>query len=216
MTTLSIVVPARNEAESVVDVLTALRLHFPCAELVLVDNASTDATAALAAQVAGVHVVREGRPGKGRAMRTGAEHATGEFVLFHDADLEYNIADAVDVVQLALDAGGCAIGARVVSFDQLRWSSWLANFAIQRVLIARFGVRVADVLSGTRCMSRKAFLSLDIGSHGFGVETELAVACLRSGIPLNHTAVRYNPRSGAQGKKIRAYHLFSLLRIAMT
>ncbi|KWU26327.1 glycosyltransferase family 2 protein [Burkholderia cenocepacia] len=215
MTVLSIVVPARNEADSVIEVLQALKQAFPHAELILVDNASTDATAAHASRVDGVRVLSESRPGKGRAMRTGAEAATGDFILFHDADLEYNVLDARDVVELVLRQGGCAIGTRVVSFEHVRWSSWLANYFIQRVLMLRFDKRVADVLSGTRCMGRKAFLSLDLRSTGFGVETEIAVACLRGKLPIRYAAVRYTPRSGAQGKKIRAYHLLSLLRIAM-
>lgn len=212
---LSIVVAARNEAVSVTDVLRLLKDQFPFAELILVDNASTDDTASRAATVPDVRVVTEPRPGKGRAMRTGAEAASGAFVLFHDADTEYEVRDAVAVVERSMSAGHCVIGARVVAFDYLRWSSWLANRLVQLLLRARFGVRVADVLSGTRCMRRVDFLSLDTRSAGFGIETELAVACLRKGLTLEHRYVRYTPRTGKQGKKIRAYHLLSLIRIAM-
>ena len=213
---LSIIVPARNEAASVTDVLHLLRCQFPFAELILVDNASTDGTASCAALVPGVRVVTEPCPGKGRAMRTGAETATGTFVLFHDADTEYEVRDAVDVVERAMSTGHCVIGARVVAFDNLRWSSWLANRLVQMLLRARFGAHVVDILSGTRCMRRADFLSLDTRSTGFGIETELAVACLRQGVALEHRYVRYAPRTGEQGKKIRAYHLLSLIRIALT
>lgn len=213
---LSIVVPARNEAASVTDVLRSLKDQFPFAELILVDNASTDDTASRAATVPGVRVVMERCPGKGRAMRTGAEAASGAFVLFHDADSEYEVRDAVPVVERSMSTGHCVIGARVVAFDHLRWSSWVANRVVQMMLRARFGARVADVLSGTRCMRRADFLSLDTRSAGFGIETELAVACLRKGLALEHRYIRYTPRTGAQGKKIRAYHLLSLIRIALS
>lgn len=214
-TELSIVVPARNEAASVTGVLLLLRDQFPFAELILVDNASTDDTASRGATVPGVRVVTEPCPGKGRAMRTGAKAARGAFVLFHDADTEYEVRDAVPVVEGSMSTGHCVIGARVVAFDHLRWSSWLANRLVQVMLRARFGARVADVLSGTRCMRREDFLSLGTCSAGFGIETELAVACLRKSLALEHRYVRYTPRTGKQGKKIRAYHLLSLVRIAM-
>lgn len=212
---LSIVVPARNEAASVQQVLRALREVFPQAELLLVDNGSHDGTAELAAQIDGVKVVLEMRPGKGRAMRTGAAIATGEFLLFHDADTEYDVRDAALVVERAYLTRSCVIGVRLVSFDALKWSSWLANWLIQQLLRLRFGARVADVLSGTRCLPRADFISLRTTSEGFGIETEQAAACLKKGLPIHYANVRYTPRGGAQGKKIRSYHLLSLVRIAL-
>lgn len=213
---LSIVVPAKNEAQSVQGILRALRETFPDAELVLVDNGSTDGTAQLATAIEGVKVVEENRPGKGHAMRAGARVARGEYLLFHDADVEYEVRDAVDVVANTVREEGCGVGVRHVSFDRLRWSSWLANRVIQFLLRVRFGVRVPDVLSGTRCFRRDRFLALNTQAHGFGIETEMVVACLKAGMPLHYAAVRYTPRTGAQGKKIRAYHLFSLMRLALS
>jgi glycosyltransferase involved in cell wall biosynthesis len=213
---LSIVVPARNEAQSVQGILRALRLTFPDAELVLVDNGSTDGTAQLGMEIEGVKVVAETQAGKGHAMRTGARSARGEYLLFHDADVEYEVRDAVDVVDNTLREGGCGVGVRHVSFDRLRWSSWLANRVIQFMLYCRFGKRVPDVLSGTRCFRRDHFIALDTRANGFGIETEMVVACLKARTPLHYAAVRYTPRTGAQGKKIRAYHLFSLMRLALS
>lgn len=213
---LSIVVPAKNEARSVQTVLLALRRSFPDAELILVDNGSTDGTARLAVEIEGVKIVSEGQAGKGCAMRAGARAAQGEFLLFHDADVEYEVRDAVDVVANTMAEGGCGVGVRHVSFDRLRWSSWLANRVIQFLLRRRFDVRVPDVLSGTRCFRRDEFLALDTQAHGFGIETEMVVTCLKSSMPLHYAAVRYTPRTGAQGKKIRAYHLFSLMRLALS
>ena len=215
-TNLSIVIPARNEARSVQQVLRALRSHFPGAEVLLVDNGSTDGTSELASQVEGVRVVREARPGKGHAMREGVRVARGAFVLFHDADTEYEVRDAQAVVARTIEKGGCGIGVRHVSFERLRWSSWIANRIIQGLLQYRFGHVVSDVLSGTRCLRKEDFLKLQTRSAGFGIETEIAVACLKAGVPIHYADVRYTPRTGAEGKKIRAYHLFSLIRLAFS
>ncbi|MBC8738495.1 glycosyltransferase family 2 protein [Paraburkholderia sp. UCT31] len=213
--TLSVVVPARDEEATVADVLLKLRALFPDAELILVDNGSTDETIAKALTVEGVRVICDERPGKGFAMRSGAEAATGTFVLFHDADPEYDVRDAGAVVNAAMDQNGAAIGVRVVSFENLRWSSWLANRLIQELLLRRFGVKVPDVLSGTRCMRRDQFTALHTTSTGFGIETEMTVALLAARVPLGQAPVRYAPRTTAQGKKIRFYHLFTLLRLAL-
>jgi glycosyltransferase involved in cell wall biosynthesis len=213
---LSIIIPARNEARSVQTVLRTVRSIFPDAEILLVDNGSTDGTATLATHVEGVRVITETRAGKGHAMRAGAQAALGEYLLFHDADTEYEVSDARAVVARAFERNGCAIGVRHVSFERLRWSSWLANRLIQALLRLRFGLTVSDVLSGTRCMRKSEFLGLATRSAGFGIETEIAVACLKSGIPVHYADVRYTPRSGAEGKKIRPYHLFSLVRIALS
>lgn len=212
---LSIVVPARNEAHCAPDVLLSLRRQFPLAQLILVDNGSTDGTATLALQVPGVQVVTESCPGKGHAMRTGAQAATGEFILFHDADREYDVRDAQDVVESARSLGGCVIGVRMVSFDSVRWSSWLANRTIQILLRLRFGKSIPDVLSGTRCMRRQDFMRLGTHASGFGIETEIAVASAKRGICLHSVGVRYRPRNALDGKKIRAWHLFALVRIAL-
>lgn len=213
---LSIIIPARNESRSVQAVLRALRATFPKAEILLVDNGSTDGTAGLAAKVEGVRVITEVRPGKGHAMRAGAQAALGDYLLFHDADTEYEVTDALAVVDKAFMLSGCVIGVRHVSFERLRWSSWLANRLIQALLRRRFGLTVADVLSGTRCMRKSEFLQLDTRAAGFGIETEIAVTCLKQGLAVHYADVRYTPRSGAEGKKIRPYHLFSLIRIALS
>ena len=213
---LSIIVPAKNEARSVIRVLTDLRMTFPGAEILLVDNASNDNTAALASSVSGVRIIHEVRPGKGHAMRKGAEEATGSLLLFHDADTEYEIADARDVVAQVASGARCVIGVRRVSFDKVRASSWLANWLIQFLLERRFHQRIRDVLSGTRCMRKQDFLDLQTRSAGFGIETEIAVKCLNRKFSIAYADVRYTPRSGKDGKKIRAYHLFALIRLALT
>ncbi|MEX3984212.1 glycosyltransferase family 2 protein [Paraburkholderia sp. EG287A] len=215
MRALTIVVPARNEARVVGKVLRRLQQQFPDAELLLVNNGSTDDTEAVALAT-GCRVINEPAPGKGRAMLAGARAASNDWLLFHDADTEYETADAVQVVATAMLTGHCAIGVRMVAFDHVRPSSWLANRVIQWMLHRRYGVWVRDVLTGTRCMRRSLFLSLDASAKGFGIETQLTLGCIKRGVPIDEVPVRYIPRSKAQGKKIRAWHLWSLMRIAMS
>ena len=212
---LSIVVCARNEQDSVATVLGNLQRCFPNAELILVDNSSTDATAQCARDVDGVKVVLEPTPGKGGAMRTGAASATRAWLLFHDADLEYEVEDAVRVVRTAMQNDSPCTGFRMVAYDQILASSWLANRLIQALLKFKTGFEIPDVLSGTRCMRTAVFRSLETKSVRFGIETEITRGVLAGSKNVLWEPVRFYPRSVAAGKKIRVWHLVELIRQAL-
>lgn len=212
---LSIVVCARNEEADVATVLGRLRECFPAAELILVDNGSTDDTARLAQGVSGVIVVQEAVPGKGGAMRAGAARATRAWLLFHDADLEYEVKDSVRVVWTAMQNERPCTGFRMVAYDRILASSWLANKLIRALLKLKTGVDVPDVLSGTRCLRTEAFRRLNTQSVRFGIETEITRGLLAGAAPVMWEPVRFYPRSAAAGKKIRVWHLLELIRQAL-
>lgn len=209
-TNLSIVVCARDEISSIVQVVSTLRTAYPGAELIVVDNCSSDGTGLAAAAIEGVLVVRENIPGKGVAMRTGARHATRPWLLFHDADLEYEITDSLAVVKTAMEMDSSCVGVRLVAYDRILVSSWLANRFIQVLLRLRTGLQVRDVLSGTRCMRSAVFAAADTQSTRFGIETELTRRLVELGVGVTWEPVRFYPRSAAMGKKIRMWHLFEL------
>lgn len=212
---LSIVVCARNEEDSVATILGKLSRCFPGAELILVDNCSTDATAACARAVEGVVVVLEPTLGKGGAMRTGAAKATRSWLLFHDADLEYEVEDAVRVVNTAMQNNSPCTGFRMVAYGQILASSWLANRLIQALLKLKTGFEIPDVLSGTRCLRTEAFRALNTKSVRFGIETEITRGVLAGTSKVFWEPVRFYPRSLAAGKKIRVWHLIELIRQAL-
>jgi glycosyltransferase involved in cell wall biosynthesis len=194
----------------------ALRETFPSAEIVVVDNASTDGTFAAALRTGEAVVVREPLPGKGRAMRMGALAATRDVLLFHDADFEYHCTDARAVVRAVLaPAGGgpcaMAIGVRAWRLSWLPVVSFTVNALIRAILQLRFGAAPEDVLTGTRCLSREYFLALDTSSATFAIETELSRLVLATGGEVVGVPVRYTPRTRAQGKKISVRHLWPII-----
>ena len=211
---LTIVVPARNEAAYVDRVIGALRSAFPQAEIIVVDNGSTDGTSSAAAG-AGAHVVSEPRPGKGNAMRAGAAAATRPFLLFHDADPEYEPADAVPVADAAMSSPHptpcMAIGVRAWRLSSIPVISFAVNFLVRAVFLFRYGQAPEDVLTGTRCLSRSYFMCLATRSPTFAIETELSRLALATGGTIVASPVRYSPRSRRAGKKIRASHLWGIV-----
>ncbi len=214
--TLSVVIPARNEEATIGHVVRAVRETFPSAEIVVVDNASTDGTFAAALRTGEAVVVREPLPGKGRAMRMGAMAATRDLCLFHDADVEYCVPDARAVVRAVLappSGAPCAmaIGVRAWRLSWLPVVSFTVNALIRAILHVRFGAAPDDVLTGTRCLSRAQFLELDTSSATFAIETELTRLVLAAGGEVAGVPVRYTPRTRAQGKKISVRHLWPIV-----
>ena len=208
---LSIIVTAYNEEKTVAAVLINLQNAFPDAELILVDNGSTDKTVAIATQVPQIKIYSEYALGKGNAIRTGVANANGDYVMFHDADLEYNSHDATEVLNL-LKIDRMILGTRYVSMANIPFSSWLANKIISTLLFWRFGVRLEDALTGTRVLHRQTFLSLQTNAHGFNIETEIDVKCMKNKIEIMPISIRYKARTKLEGKKIRPRHLFLLVK----
>lgn len=217
---LSIIVPARNEAATIVPLLARMRISFPNAEIIVVDNGSSDATARLAAGIEDVRVVSEPIPGKGNAMRCGARTAQGSVLLFHDADAEYCIEDARNVAFTVLYADQrdrlMVIGVRAWRLHWLPFISFGVNNLIRLIFWWRFGSAPEDVLTGTRCLSRATFLAMDTQSPTFSIETEMTRLALASNMKIEALPVRYTPRRHTEGKKINWRHLPPILFEALS
>jgi rSAM/selenodomain-associated transferase 2 len=131
MTSVSIIVPVRNEATIIAPALRRLRVDFPDCELIVVDGGSTDATVGLATPLA--HVV-EAPPGRARQMNAGAGHAHGEVLWFIHADTRVDPA-ALHQLRAAVSDPAVAGGGCAIRFDRdtpmLRWlarsSTWRAR-----------------------------------------------------------------------------------------
>jgi glycosyltransferase involved in cell wall biosynthesis len=176
---VSIVIPAFNEEQGLGAVLDGLRSSFPDAEILVVDDGSTDATATVAS-ARGVRVIRhEQNRGYGASLKSGTRHATKEFVLFCDADGQHT---PTDVGRLIAVAGqyDMVVGARGADSHQplsrrpgklvLRW---FAN------LLA--GIKIPDLNSGLRLFHRETLLRyLHLMPEGFSFSTTSTFAMLKS------------------------------------
>lgn len=219
---LSIIIPAKNEAATILPLLNNMRRSFPLAEIIVVDNASTDSTGAIASSLSGIVVVKEDQPGKGHAMRRGALAASRTVLMFHDADLEYDVTDARSVAEAVLDTPAVerhrmmVIGVRAWRLHWLPFVSFGVNNLVRLILWMRFRVAPEDVLTGTRCLTREAFLKMDTSSPSFAIETEITLAALKAGMDIQALPVRYTPRKHSEGKKINWRHLPPILWTAVS
>lgn len=162
------VIPARNEEQTVGDVVAAAHGARLVDEVIVVDNASTDATAEVAA-AAGARVVSERVPGKGEAMRTGVGATQAELIVFLDADLLGLVPHHVDsLVEAVLDGAGMSCGL----FDR------------GPVLNPVF-VHVLPTLTGERALHRELFEALTPDFvHGYRIEAGLNSLAKERGLPV--------------------------------
>ena len=197
MPTLSIVLPAKNEAAALRPVLEELRLRHPAAQLLLIDDGSTDDTAAIARSVPGVECVSHPVGiGNGGAVKTGARRATGDYVVFMDADGQHRPEDVSRLVE-RLDAGfDLVVGARSRK-GQASSGRALANALFNRLASFMTGFDVVDLTSGFRAARRSRFLTiLYLLPNRFSYPTTSTMAFFRSGYFVDYVPITVLAREG--------------------
>lgn len=199
---LSIVLPARNEAEGLARTLPPLRSLYPDAEIIVVDDGSTDSTASIAL-ANGARVLSNPYPmGNGAAIKRGAREAEGEVLVFMDADGQHDpmhipwllekLGQGYDMVVGARDgAGQASVGRGLANGIYNRLASWMT------------GHRVADLTSGFRAVRANRFSEfLHLLPNGFSYPTTSTMAFFRSAYPVAYVPVPVEKRVG-NGSHIR-------------
>lgn len=203
----TVAIPCYNEAPTIAKVVADFRAQLPEAEIVVVDNASTDDSAARAA-AAGARVVREKRRGKGFVMQTILETVDAEVCVVVDGDDTYF---AEDVHQLL--APVTADRADMVVGDRLKEASSVAlndlhrfgNRTILAIINMAFRTRFQDVLSGYRVMNRNFMTSVPLITEGFETETELTLQALEKGMVILEVPIRYRARPEGSVSKLSPF-----------
>jgi glycosyltransferase involved in cell wall biosynthesis len=220
---LSVIVPAFNEARTVgpmLDALLAKRVAGMDIEVVVVESNSTDGTRDVVLayeQDPRVRLVLQDRPrGKGHAVRTGFAHATGDFILIQDADLEYDLED-YDVLLEPLASGreALVLGARhggnawwkMRRFNR-RWAMSLffncGHWFFTALLNGLFGQRLRDPFTMYKVFRRDCLFGLEFRCNRFDFDHELLVKLIRKGYRPVEIPVNYRSRSFEEGKKVAA------------
>lgn len=194
---LSIVIPAKNEAPGLARTLPVLRQVFPEAEVVVVDDGSTDETAAIA-RSHGARVLSNPYPmGNGAAIKRGARHATGEVLVFMDADGQHDPAHIPALLARLEDGYDMVVGARGAAGQASRGRG-LANRFYNRLASWMTGFQILDLTSGFRAVRAEKFREFThLLPNGFSYPTTLTMACFRSAYPVAYVPVAVAARVGA-------------------
>jgi glycosyltransferase involved in cell wall biosynthesis len=222
---VSIVIPAFNEGRTIGRIVCAAREQCPGAEIVVVDDASTDDTAEQAA-AAGANVIR--RPynvGNGAGVKTGVRASTGDVVVVLDGDGQH---DPADIPRLLAHIGpyDMVIGERARTGQQ-NATRWLGNAVLNRLGTYLVGVEMRDLTSGFRAMRRDVLVELlHLLPNRFSWSTTSALAFAKGGYHVRFVPTTVHKRTTGQSSQqllpngvkffliiLRIATLFSPLRI---
>jgi glycosyltransferase involved in cell wall biosynthesis len=193
---LSVILPAKNETEGLRRVLPALAAAFPEAEVIVVDDGSTDETARVASELGATVLSSPYSMGNGAAIKRGARAAVGEALVFMDADGQHDPADIPRLLARLEEGFDMVVGARSRS-GQASWGRGLANGLYNRIASWMTGQRVADLTSGFRVVRAERFREfLHLIPNGFSYPTTSTMAFFRSAYPVAYVPVDVSSRVG--------------------
>jgi glycosyltransferase involved in cell wall biosynthesis len=193
---VSVILPAKNEAEGLRMTLPALRALLPEAEVIVVDDGSTDATAAVAAEHGARVLSSPYAMGNGAAIKRGARAAAGDVLVFMDADGQHDPADIPRLLEKIAGGFDMAVGARHAG-GQASVGRSAANAFYNRLATWMTGHRVADLTSGYRAVRADRFREfLHLLPNGFSYPTTSTMAFFRSAYPVAYVPVEVAKRIG--------------------
>jgi glycosyltransferase involved in cell wall biosynthesis len=212
--------PVFNERATVeAAIADALSAELPVErELVIVDDGSTDGTSELLRDQewpAGVTVVfHERNQGKGAAVRTALQHATGEFSAILDADLEYRAADLAPMLAPLLSGDANVVFGTRAWHAHSSYGFWyvMGNKAVTFATNLIYNCWISDVMTCHKAMRTEVFRSLRLRERGFGIEPEIAARVLQTGERIYEVPITYRARSREEGKKLTALDGLRVLR----
>ena len=217
-TTLSLIIPAYNEARTIEDVLDkilkSITLNKIHAQLVVVDDASKDETLMRVEswqkrnpEVQLVSIASQPNRGKGFAIRKGIEAAEGDYILIQDADYEYDPRDYPKLLAPVLDGMADVVyGSRFIGGNPHRilffWHS-IGNKFLTSVSNMFTNLNLTDMESGYKLFKREILQSIPLKENRFGFEPEVTAKISRiKDIRIYEVGISYYGRTYAEGKKI--------------
>jgi len=192
----SLVLPAKNEAANLRRLLPEIRAREPNADILVVDDGSSDDTEAVCAAL-GVRCISHAYSmGNGAAVKTGARHSRHDVIVFMDADGQHDPA-AIRALLALIDRGyDMAVGARTWG-THASLGRRVANYTYNRLATFMTGRRVEDLTSGFRAVRRRHFLRfLYLLPNGFSYPTTSTMAFFRSGYAVGYVPIAARTRGG--------------------
>lgn len=193
---LSIVIPAKNEAASIGKVVSAAREAWPDAEVIVVDDGSSDNTGEVAAEAGASLVTHPESLGNGAAVKAGARVAQGDIIAFMDGDGQHDPKELGGLLQKIDEGYDMAVGARD-SGSHANVGRLFANGFYNGVASFLTGRRIPDLTSGFRVARARLFKEfLYLLPNGFSYPTTITMAFLRSGYPVTFEPIKAAKRVG--------------------
>ena len=193
---LSIVIPAKNEADNLAALLPRIKKLYPDAELIVVDDGSNDGTGDKARENGARCIRHHFSLGNGAAIKSGARAAKGKTLVFLDGDGQHNPDDIEKLLRRKSDGFDMVIGART-NKSQASVTRLLGNKLYNKVATLMTGRTILDLTSGFRIVDAKKFRKfLYLLPNGFSYPTTITMAFFRSGYQVDYVPITALTRSG--------------------
>lgn len=206
---LAVVMPVFNEESRVAEAITRVLQQDFVAELIVVDDGSTDTTWNAICAIEDSRLITVRQPlnrGKGAALREGFARVSARFVAVHDADLEYDPRDLEQLLTPLRDGRADVVfGSRLMGGREHRvlyyWHS-VGNRILTTLSNMATDVNLTDMETCSKVFTREAIQSLDLEEDRFGFEPEVTAKVAAKGLRIYEVGVSYSGRTYAEGKKI--------------
>ena len=183
---VSIVIPARNEEETIGMVLGDLKKVLPTIrdyefETIVIDDGSTDKTASIAQEFATRVITNAGEHGKGNALKLGFKEAAGDIIIMLDADYSHRIEELPAFLE-AIKESTLVVGSRHTGgSDEYTLIRGLGNYTLSYVFRTVWGIKLTDALNGYKCFRKEVVKNHEYKSKNFEIELELIANALKEG-----------------------------------
>lgn len=208
---VSIVIPARNEEDSLGKVLDEIfseiqKLRNYAFEVIVVDNNSTDRTSEIAV-LKGAIVLKESRPGKGMALAKGFEAATGDIIIMMDADYSHSAKEFHRFLSKIESGYGLVIGSRQLGrSDEYTLTRRFGNLFLTKSFRILFGYYLTDALNGFKAFRKEVVTRHDCSSKDFEIEIELIYYALKENMEVGEVESHERERFGGKMKSHALIH----------
>lgn len=205
---LSVIIPVYNERGTIEEIVKRVRAGGVAKEILIVNDGSEDGTGEILKTLAdfpGVTVIEhpENR-GKGAAVVTGIQAASGDVLVVQDADLEYDPAEYSKLIAPIVSGDVDVVyGSRFASDTQRpALMNWLANWLLTKFTNLLYNARLTDMETCYKMFRREIVDDLVIHARRFDFEPEFTAKVLKRGIKIQEVPISFNPRRYSEGKKI--------------
>ena len=207
---IAFLVPAYNEAATIRGVLEAIDALGLDRQIVVVDDGSSDDTAAIVAAYAeqsqGIVLLRQPNRGKGAALRHGIPHLEGDVAVIQDADLEYDPAEVPHLIEpIELGVADVVYGSRLSGGRAQRaYMFWhlMGNRFLSLLTGVLFNTTLSDMETGYKAFRLEILKSLPLTEDRFGIEPEITGWVCRRHLRIYEVPISYYGRTYAEGKNI--------------